>query len=810
MMSLTDYNLTPKAKKAIRDAKLFAEANNHKRIRNEHLIYGCLINLSDRNILLFESRGVVYEPRDFIKTFKRFCKKNPDFFIKKRNENAWHDELNSTILESSYFAQAHDDHFVGVEHLLYILLDNKSTFKKELENSGLETDYFKDVIEEIIIESNPVVGVNTQSGDLSEGFSERRSSSKSDRDVEIVPENLLKYCVNMNQEMFLKDFPPVVSRDEEIEEVVEVLSKKNKSNAILVGGAGVGKTAIVEGLAQRIMLDQVPSHMSMYQIFSVDIAGMLAGTQYRGQFEERFKGLLKEVENNENIILFFDEIHTVIGAGNSSEGNMDASNMLKPALARGSIKCIGATTSKEYKKIFEKDGALKRRFDKINVEEPTKEQTRNMLKQALPYYEKFHGVKFTKTNIDKILDNCEIYLSNRRFPDKAFDIVDQIGARTKIKSDNPPDDVMDAKKKFSEMITKPCENEEDFVSTMEDYIKSISKYNERKKKKVSISNADILEVFEAKTGVSKKIIGETNFRFSMFRDKMKKEIFGQDKIIDDIYDNLSCVKVGLNDPDKPLSNFLFVGPTSVGKTFTAKNIAKNFYGSDRSFIQINMSEYQDKTGISKLIGANAGYVGYDEGGILTEFVRNNPNCVVLFDEIEKADPKILDILLHLLDEGYVSDNLNRKIDFSKSIVILTTNIGHQQTGGRSVGFVDDSPSDDFVYEDSLKKNLRPELIARINNTYVFNSLTDDVMMSIVSKEISFIAERLKEKNISLQTRRTVHKFILNKIKTEKLHARNIKVLVKKVLQTPIARFVIENKNIEKISLKVVDKNIKVY
>ena len=810
MMSLTDYNLTPKAKKAIRDAKLFAEANNHKRIRNEHLIYGCLINLSDRNILLFESRGVVYEPRDFIKTFKRFCKKNPDFFIKKRNENAWHDELNSTILESSYFAQAHDDHFVGVEHLLYILLDNKSTFKKELENSGLETDYFKDVIEEIIIESNPVVGVNTQSGDLSEGFSERRSSSKSDRDVEIVPENLLKYCVNMNQEMFLKDFPPVVSRDEEIEELVEVLSKKNKSNAILVGGAGVGKTAIVEGLAQRIMLDQVPSHMSMYQIFSVDIAGMLAGTQYRGQFEERFKGLLKEVENNENIILFFDEIHTVIGAGNSSEGNMDASNMLKPALARGSIKCIGATTSKEYKKIFEKDGALKRRFDKINVEEPTKEQTRNMLKQALPYYEKFHGVKFTKTNIDKILDNCEIYLSNRRFPDKAFDIVDQIGARTKIKSDNPPDDVMDAKKKFSEMITKPCENEEDFVSTMEDYIKSISKYNERKKKKVSISNADILEVFEAKTGVSKKIIGETNFRFSMFRDKMKKEIFGQDKIIDDIYDNLSCVKVGLNDPDKPLSNFLFVGPTSVGKTFTAKNIAKNFYGSDRSFIQINMSEYQDKTGISKLIGANAGYVGYDEGGILTEFVRNNPNCVVLFDEIEKADPKILDILLHLLDEGYVSDNLNRKIDFSKSIVILTTNIGHQQTGGRSVGFVDDSPSDDFVYEDSLKKNLRPELIARINNTYVFNSLTDDVMMSIVSKEISFIAERLKEKNISLQTRRTVHKFILNKIKTEKLHARNIKVLVKKVLQTPIARFVIENKNIEKISLKVVDKNIKVY
>ena len=531
MMSLTEYNLTPKAKKAIRDAKLFAEANNHGRVRNEHLIYGCLINLSDRNILLFESRGVVYEPRDFIKTFKKFCRKNPDFFAKRKNENAWHDELNSTILESKFFAETHDDHFVGVEHLLYILLDTKSNFKKDLEDSGLETDYFKDVIEEIIVDSNPVVNNSSPSNVFSENTKEKSSSYGRGEDKEVVPENLLKYCVNMNQEMFMKDFPPIVSRDEEIESVIEILSKKNKSNSILVGGAGVGKTAIVEGLAQRIMVDQVPSHMSMCQIYSVDIAGMLAGTQYRGQFEERFKGLLKEVEGKDNIILFFDEIHTVIGAGNSSEGNMDASNMLKPALARGSIKCIGATTSKEYKKIFEKDGALKRRFDKVDVQEPSKDQTRDMLNQALPYYQDFHGVKFSKANIDKILDNCEIYLSNKRFPDKAFDIVDQIGARTKIKFDNPPDYVVEAKKKFSDMITKPCENEEDFVNTMEDYIKSISKYNDMAKKKVSISNADILEVFESKTGVSKKIIGETNFRFSLFKDKMKKEIFGQEHFL---------------------------------------------------------------------------------------------------------------------------------------------------------------------------------------------------------------------------------------------------------------------------------------
>ena len=290
---------------------------------------------------------------------------------------------------------------------------------------------------------------------------------------------------------------------------------------------------------------------------------------------------------------------------------------------------------------------------------------------------------------------------------------------------------------------------------------------------------------------------------------MKKEIFGQDKVIDDVYEHLSCAKVGLNDPNKPLANFLFVGPTSVGKTHTAKNIAKYFYGSDRAFIQINMGEYQDKTGIAKLIGANAGYVGYDEGGLLTEFVRSNPNAVVLFDEIEKADPKILDLLLHLLDEGYVSDNLNRKIDFSKSVVVLTTNIGNSDTVGRSMGFVDDKEEDAEIYQKALKKTLRPELISRINSIHVFDELGDEVMRSIISKEISFITERLKKRKVSVRYKERVTDLILNKIKSKNLHARSVKALVKKEIQTPIAKFIIENKKTSKISLNIFDKELSI-
>ena len=331
--------------------------------------------------------------------------------------------------------------------------------------------------------------------------------------------------------------------------------------------------------------------------------------------------------------------------------------------------------------------------------------------------------------------------------------------------------------------------------------------NEEDKKR-KVSRNQILEVFEKKTGIPKKIIGESKKSFSNFDKKMRSEIFGQDEALDRIYNILSSVKVGLNDPSKPLANFLFVGPTSVGKTFTAKNIAKHFFGNKRSFLQINMSEYQDKTGISKLLGANAGYVGHEDGGVLSDFVIDNPNSVILFDEIEKCDPKILDLLLHLLDEGYVSDSFNRNIDFSKCIIVMTTNIGHKEASKSSVGFLSDNNEQDS-YRDSLSNYLRPELIARVQNTLIFNTLNDDIMANIVGVEINKIKNRLADRGVKLSVPRSIKNFLVKEIKSKKLNARNIKALVVKLIQFPLASYIMDGEKNKKISLKVVDKTIKV-
>lgn len=807
-MALTDFNLSPKAKKAIKDAKLFAESREDTLIRNEHLIYGCLKNVSDRVYLIFENRGVSAPMEKYKEAIKDFSDDHKNYFVRGRNENSWHSELNECLEFAQWFAMSNDDDFIASEHLLYVLLDlDDSEFNGYLLKYGLDTEYLKGLIDEVM--ADPNLSRRQEFKDA-----EYNSSSKINQN-DINPKtldfagfpHLEKYCKNINQSVVFEEIPPITSRDVEIEEMIEVLSKKNKGNVILTGEAGVGKTAIVEGLTQKIVDGDVPSHMSVTQVFSLDITAMIAGTKYRGEFEERIKGLVEELTGQE-AILFIDEIHNIVGAGSSEKGVMDASNILKPALARGEIRCIGATTSSEYSKIFEKDSALKRRFEKIEVSEPTKEQTRLMINHSLGHYEKYHSVKFCKKNIDDILNYCHTYMPNKRFPDKAFDVLDQVGAKTKIKNDRGSEKVKSIKSEFNNFMSQD-HSEEEFAVSIENYVKSLVEVANANSSVPNVHKSDILEVFEKKTGLPQKVLNESNKCFSLFSKTVKKDVFGQDEIIDRVYDALSCARAGLNDPQKPLANFLFVGPTSVGKTFTAKKIAKHFYGNEKSFIQINMSEYQDKTGISKLIGANAGYVGYEEGGILTEFVRNNPNCVVLFDEIEKSDPKILDLLLHLLDEGYVSDNFNREIDFSKAVVVLTTNIGHDEAGKRSMGFINDNINEEESYKTSLKKRLRPELIARLDNICVFNSLNDKILGSIIDSSIKTFSSKLKERSISASIHKNVKQFILNKIKSEKLNARNVKTLITRLIQSPTAKFIVQNGKVEKISIKVVDKEIKV-
>tara|TARA_Y100000310_G_C20618062_1_gene781736 strand:- start:170 stop:1633 length:1464 start_codon:yes stop_codon:yes gene_type:complete len=482
--------------------------------------------------------------------------------------------------------------------------------------------------------------------------------------------------------------------------------------------------------------------------------------------------------------------------------------MLKPALARGSIKCIGATTSQEYKKFFEKDSAMKRRFDKIVVEEPSRVETKEIITNALPFYEDFHKVKYQERDIDVILDFCEKFLSHKRFPDKAFDIIDQLGAKTKIKYEDTPSRVVEARNKFCEFLAGTANeknlDEEKFTEFLKSYLETMAKHGATRRKKHKVRQKDIVEVMKDKTGLSRQTLSK-NASFSSFSRQMNSEVFGQEKNIKIIHNSLSCAKAGLNDSQKPLSNFLFIGDTSVGKTFTAKKIAKYFYGNEKAFIQLNMSEYQDKTGISKLLGANAGYVGYEEGGLLTEFVRENPNCVILFDEIEKCDPKILDVLLHILDEGYATDNLNRKIDFTRTILVMTSNIGQGKKSKRSMGFLSEEVTPIDTYKESLKKYLRPELLARIDEIIFFNDLEDRHLFKIINQELSSIGERLANRGIEWTYNTSTSKYIFNEIKEKNSHARQIKNLVKALVQVPLSRFIVKNRNIEKISAKIVDK-----
>jgi ATP-dependent Clp protease ATP-binding subunit ClpC len=808
MMGLTDFNLTPKAKKGLKDAKKFAEANGHSLVTGAHLIYGCFVNLSDSFSLKLKSYGVSLDPKQFIKIFKKYASDHKEEFNSKKGQGGWHEEVNQIILFAKEFSDNIDSYFIGVEHILHVLLDLEGPFVECLKENGIDPLHIKDIIETHVLEASIPPSEQIKS------FFQIEPAPKSQfGHVEHIPPpltHLEKYCINLNERYATQQSTEISGRDKETKELIEILSKKNKSNAILVGEAGVGKTAIVEGLAQCIVKQKCPPHMSLMQICAVDISAMIAGTKYRGEFEERFKSLVAEAEKDPHIILFFDEIHTIIGAGNS-EGAVDASNMLKPALARGDIKCVGATTAQEYKKFFEKDTAMKRRFDKIFVEEPSKAETKKMIMEALPFYEKFHHVQYKEDDIDTILYFCEKLLSNKRFPDKAFDLVDQIGARTKIKYVNMPSKMAAARKKFCEFVVKNGEDkeldEEKFTGLLKDYLSELSDGGKPKGRKQKIRQKDIVAVFTEKTGLSPKAISKNHSSFANFSKQMNSEVFGQEENISVIHNALSCAKAGLNDSNKPLSNFLFIGGTSVGKTFTAKKIAKYFFGNEKSFIQLNMSEYQDKTGVSKLIGANAGYVGFEEGGLLTEFVRNNPNSVVLFDEVEKCDPKILDLLLHILDEGYATDNLNREVDFSHTVIVMTSNIGHGEKSKRSMGFLPEKKVDSELYKKALEKHLRPELLARLDEILFFNNLSDSHLLKIIDQELKLISSRLLDRNVDLKYDASVKKHIFNKIKEKDNHARDIKNLVKSTIQVPLSQFLVKNKKIEKISLKIVDKSL---
>jgi ATP-dependent Clp protease ATP-binding subunit ClpC len=557
---------------------------------------------------------------------------------------------------------------------------------------------------------------------------------------------------------------PVIGREKEIFRIAQVLSRRKKNNPIIIGEPGAGKTAIVEGLAMMIHNGECPKNLSDKRIVSLDINSIVAGTKYRGQFEERMKIIIEELQMAPNIIIFIDEIHTMVGAGNSS-GSLDASNIFKPALSRGELQCIGATTLDEYRRHFEKDGALERRFQKIVIDPSTKEETFEILKQSKGKYEEHHKVNYTDEALLLCVELADRYITDREFPDKAFDILDEVGSRMQIDIKLPEiieklkQDAQDIKKEKVNVIKKQNyeqaaelrDKERKILTDLENEKKKFD--NELKTSKRGIPEEIIYEVVSnmTKIPVSKINIDEKNSLVNL-ESTLNTNVIGQEEAVGKISKSIRRNRVGIKDPNRPIGSFIFLGSTGVGKTFLAKQLAKEIFGSEDNLIRVDMSEYQEKHTISRLIGSPPGYVGHEEGGQLTEQVKNKPYCVILFDEIEKANKDIFSTLLQMLDDGHLTDGLGRKINFKNCLIIMTSNIGVRklQDFGTGVGFKSSNSSEVVQEEqkrDVLKKELSkffaPEFLNRIDDVVIFNSLNKDNIDKIVKLEIDILVKRLK-------------------------------------------------------------------
>ena len=610
---------------------------------------------------------------------------------------------------------------------------------------------------------------------------------------------------------------PVIGRQKEILRIAQVLSRRKKNNPIIIGEPGAGKTAIVEGLAMMIHSGECPKNLADKRIVSLDINSIVAGTKYRGQFEERMKVIIEELQATTNIIIFIDEIHTMVGAGNSS-GSLDASNIFKPALSRGEIQCIGATTLDEYRKHFEKDGALERRFQKIIVDPSTKEETFEILKQSKGKYEEHHKVHYTDESLWLCVELADRYITDREFPDKAFDILDEVGSRMQIDIKLPEhievlkQEAVDIKQEKADVIKK---QKYEMAAELRDREKSVLiKLDEEKRKfeddlrtsKRGIPEDLIYEVVSnmTKIPVNKINIDEKNSLVNL-EDSLNDYVIGQEEAVKKISKAIRRNRVGIKDPNRPIGSFIFLGSTGVGKTFLAKKLAKEIFGSEDSLIRVDMSEYQEKHTISRLIGSPPGYVGHEEGGQLTEQVKNKPYCVILFDEVEKANKDIFSTLLQMLDDGHMTDGLGRKINFKNCLIIMTSNIGVRkiQDFGSGVGFKTNNNSEVVQEEykrDVLKKELRkffaPEFLNRIDDVVIFNSLVKEHIDKIVKLEIDKLIARLVVMKYKVSYEQSVIDLIAKVGFDEQYGARPIKRAIQDKIEDLISEKILTNEVLE--------------
>ncbi len=694
--------------------------------------------------------------------------------------------------------------YIGTEHLLLALMkDTESAAANALVAAGLEYEKVKEEISKVL-----------SGGESVSGSAKEKSKTPF----------LDHFGRDLNFLAKEGRLDPIIGREKEMERVVQILSRRKKNNPVLIGEPGIGKTAIVEGLSQKIVEKNIPQVLENKRVVNLDMASIVAGTKYRGQFEERLKALLVELQKNENVIIFIDELHTIVGAG-GSEGSLDASNIFKPALSRGEIQCVGATTLDEYRKYIEKDGALARRFQTIMVDPPNTQETVQILKGLRYNYEEHHKVKYSDKAIDASVRLSERYVSDRFLPDKAIDIIDEAGARKRLSSMEIPPEIREMEKELESVVKEKEKSveEQDFeqaakLRDKQDKLKGAlieKKALWRKSKteeRLLVDESTVVEVISTMTGIPlSRLEEEESKKLLRFEDELRKRVVGQEFALEAVSKSIRRSRAGLHNVKRPIASFIFLGPTGVGKTELAKTLAEALFGSEESLIRIDMSEYMEKFAVSRLVGAPPGYVGYEEGGQLTEKVRKKPYSVILFDEIEKAHPDVFNILLQILDDGIATDAYGRHINFKNSLIIMTSNAGSRDV--KKAGQVGFGKSDTGShYEamkskvmDELKRIFNPEFLNRVDETIVFNPLGKKEIAKIVDIHLKEVSDHLSEKDVHLEVTGKVKAFLVDKGFDPDLGARPLRRSIQRLLEDPLAEEFLNDKfhegDVIKIGLK---------
>ena len=788
---------TERARKVILLAKQEAKRFNHDYIGTEHVLLGLLregegvaaavlqsLGMNLNNIRLEVEKLVQVGPATVVSGDLPFTPK-----AKKVMELAMEE------------ARTLGHNYIGTEHLLLGLIrEGEGVASQVFMNMGLDLEKVREEVIKLLGSTTPGAPFGAGSGAAPTGTGPVSKTKTPALDA---------FGRDLTRLAKEGKLDPVIGRDDEIERVMQTLSRRRKNNPVLLGEAGVGKSAIVEGLAQKIVSGDVPEILKNRRVITLDLALMVAGTKYRGQFEERIKAVMDEIKRSENIIMFVDELHTLVGAG-GAEGAIDASNILKPALARGEIQCIGATTLDEYRKYIEKDAALERRFQTIIVDPPSVEETILILRGLRDKYEAHHKIKILDSALEAAAKLSDRYIAGRFLPDKAIDIIDEAGAHARLSTHTAPPEVKELEKKL-ELLKREKEDtikEQDFekAAALRDQERELRRLldktrkdwmESRSKVELEIGEDEIAKIISKSTGIPiSRLEEKETARLLRMEDELRTRVIGQEEAIASISHAVRRSRAGLKDPRRPIGSFIFLGPTGVGKTLLARALAEFMFGDENALLTFDMSEYMEKFNVSRLVGAPPGYVGYEEGGQLTERVRRRPYCIVLLDEIEKAHPDVFNMLLQVLEEGRLTDSLGRKVDFRNVVLIMTSNIGAELLKKQgSIGFKSQEFSGDYKEMKSLlleetKKTFKPEFINRVDDIIVFQKLTREDLEKIIDLEVGGLQKRLSERDIEIQIDQKARDFLINKGFDLMYGARPLKRTIQRYLEDPLAEEII--------------------